>query len=100
MTSWVRKPIAPLVFTYDKAKKSIQIHWTAPKQPVKKYLLYRKLAGENMSIYQYFDGNYGSYTERNVQANTPYQYQLMAVYEDETESKLSPIYEAILVDEK
>ena len=100
MTSWVRKPIAPLVFTYDKAKKSIQIHWTAPKQPVKKYLLYRKLAGENMSIYQYFDGKYGSYTERNVQANTPYQYQLMAVYEDETESKLSPIYEAILVDEK
>ncbi len=91
----VRKAISPITFEFDTTARSTKITWLAPKQKVRKYILYRK-RGENeyISVYKQFEGKYASFTDTNIESNISYYYRLMAIFEDGSETKLSEIFTA------
>lgn len=98
LKSWVGKSLTGVGFGYDSLKNSITLRWPAPKKAVANYLLYRQGPDDSaMSLYKYLPGAVRQFVELRVQPNLPYRYQLMAVYSDQTESKLGQVYEAILV---
>jgi uncharacterized protein len=93
----IRPPIEPLTFVSDTTAKTILVKWPIPKMKVKKYILYRQQGqGEKMAIYQYFDGKFGQYLDKKITKEIIYKYRISAIFEDDSESKLSGFYEAVL----
>jgi hypothetical protein len=93
----IRPAIEPLTFVSDTLAKTILVKWPLPKMKVKKYLLYRQ-QGENekMEIYQYFDGKFGQYLDKKLTKGVIYRYRISAIFFDDSESKLSKVFEVVL----
>jgi uncharacterized protein len=93
----IRPPIEPLTLKSDTTAKTILIKWPIPKMKVKKYILYRQQGqAEKMAIYQYFDGKFGQYLDKKISKDIIYKYRISAIFEDDSETKLSGVYEAVL----
>lgn len=91
----VRKPIAVINFSLEDASNSLLLTWQLPKQPIKKYVLYRqKGSAEKMALYKIFEGKFGSFREPNIEPNIPYRYRIKTVFADDSETKLSAVFEA------
>lgn len=93
LTPSVHNPISNLTFEFDTKAQTIEINWVAPKQKVRKYILYRKKGEhEYISVYKQFEGQYNSFIDSNIESNTNYYYRLMAILEDGSETKLSEVF--------
>jgi uncharacterized protein len=95
----IKPAIKPIVFDYDTVKNTLKLSWK-PKANVKKYMLYRqKMPNDYMSTYKVLDAKYSAVLEADLEQGTEYRYQIMAYFEDETETKISEIY-SILIPKK
>jgi hypothetical protein len=57
--------------------------------------LYRKKGiAEKMALYKIFEGKFGSFREPTIEPNTPYSYRIKAIFADDSETKLSEVFEA------
>jgi uncharacterized protein len=93
----IRSAIEPLQFSYELKTKTIKIKWPAPSRKVKKYILYRKAPEDaSMAVYTYFEGKHKNFEDQNLKLNKTYIYRIMAIYEDDSESKLSEEFEAMI----
>lgn len=74
-------------------EKQLKLTWSYPK-PVKQYILFRaKGTEEALTEFKYLEGTYQAYIEAKLQTNTLYQYAIMAVFEDGTNTRLSRKFE-------
>jgi len=89
----VRKPIWPLRVERDSLQNQLRIGWPTPTRAVKKYVLYRqKGTQEKMALYQIFEGKNGAFIETDLQPKTTYRYRLSALFDDDSQSQVSPTY--------
>jgi hypothetical protein len=89
----LRKAINPINFSLE--GNSLLLTWQLPKQAIKKYVLYRKKGiAEKMALYKIFEGKFGSYREPTIEPNIPYSYRIKAIFADDSETKLSEVFEA------
>lgn len=95
----VRKPINSINFSLDSSSNSLLLTWPIPKQAIKKYALYRrKGTGERMALYKIFEGKFGSFREPNIEPNISYSYRIKAIFADDSETKLSEVFEAPILN--
>ncbi len=91
----VRKPITYISFNLDETSNSLLLTWQIPKLSIKKYILYRKKGtAEKMALYKIFEGKFGSFREPEVEPNLIYSYRIKAVFADDSETKLSEVFDA------
>lgn len=96
----VRKPIMPLIFELDTAQRQLRIGWPVPTRRVKRYVLYRqKGANEKMALYQLFEGKNGAFIEAELEAKTPYRYRISAIFDDDSQSQISPVFTAPILND-
>jgi fibronectin type 3 domain-containing protein len=91
----VRKPINPINFELLEDTHTLFLEWNPPEEAVKKYILYRKKGNnEKMALYKIFEGKNGSFKESDIETNLQYSYRISAVFADDSESKVSNVFDA------
>lgn len=91
----VRRPINPINFKLQEDTHTLLLEWNPPKEAVKKYILYRKKGtNEKMALYKIFEGKNGSFKESDIETNIQYSYRISAVFADDSESKISNVFDA------
>jgi uncharacterized protein len=77
----------------DRAEKSINLRWKYSEKEVTKYLIYRGLENEPLSLYKSISSNSLGMKDLNLKVNTNYKYGVKAVFKDGGESGLSSLVE-------
>lgn len=71
---------------YNLEKKTIDLKWTAVSKPVKYFVIYRGLNGQNPISLTSVEGKINTYSDVTYPGKGKYRYMLKAVYEDFGES--------------
>jgi fibronectin type 3 domain-containing protein len=91
----VRRSINPINFELLEDTHTLFLEWNPPEEAVKKYILYRKKGNnEKMALYKIFEGKNGSFKESDIETNLQYSYRISAVFADDSESKVSNVFDA------
>jgi len=83
-------PIKNLTAQVDREKKTITLHWKYNEKGVSKYLIYRAMNDELITLYRTVPGGSLSFEDVNVKMDTKYKYRIKCVFSDNSVSAFSP----------
>ena len=75
--------------TYDSKNGKLYLSWKMPKDPVDKFIVYRKTEVKNYSIYESVPGSNNHFEDYGMKAGEIYAYKIKVVYTDGSFSSLS-----------
>jgi fibronectin type 3 domain-containing protein len=85
----IKLPVTDLKATADRTEKSITLTWKYTEKNVTKFLVYRSLNDEPMSLYKSVAGNIFSLKDLNLKMDSDYKYMIKALFVGGNESAFS-----------
>jgi fibronectin type 3 domain-containing protein len=82
-------PVKNLTAQVDRDKKTITLHWKYDERGVSKYLVYRAMNDELITLYRTVPGGSLSFEDVNVKMDTKYKYRIKCVFNDSSVSGFS-----------
>lgn len=87
----VKPPVTEISYDVDRQEKYIKLVWEYEEPNVKKFLIYRGNAVENLSFYT--SVHEYEFTDKKLMVNNTYLYVIKAVFANGNESKMSNVVE-------
>ncbi len=89
MDNILKPAISNLIAKADRDARSILLQWKYKEAGVSKYLVYRAVENEPLTLYKTISGNSQNFIDMNATMNTKYVYVMKVVFSDGRESGYS-----------
>jgi hypothetical protein len=84
----VRKPVADIKAIANRERKQIELTWKNESFSIK-CIVYRKVNDTKFILYQTWDGNIETFTDKSIAINNTYSYKIQAIFPKGIKSMLS-----------
>ncbi|MBI3221360.1 MAG: hypothetical protein HYZ44_17750 [Bacteroidetes bacterium] len=85
----IRAAIREILTKVDREGKRIILQWNYPKDGLKGFQVYRAVGDNPIRLYQFIEPDKVQFIDKELRANTKYNYQLKAVFKNGAESEMS-----------
>lgn len=84
-----KKPMENISYEIDRGEKKIRLKWDYANGNVTKYVIYRSVQDDPLSLYKSISGKNKIFEDTELSMNTSYTYRIKAVFDNGSESGFS-----------